>query len=184
MKALQDCEILLGVSGGIAAYKSAVLSSNLTRHGANVTTIMTENAKKFVSPLTFSTLSGNKVFSNMWEANDVWDSKHIEISMRTRLAIVAPATANVLAKLAHGICDDLLTTTICALNCDVLIAPAMNKRMWNNPITQRNVEILCDAGYYFIGPDSGRLACEEEGEGRMSEPDIILERILEILHKL
>ena len=120
----------------------------------------------------------------MWEANDVWDSKHIEISVRTRLAVVAPATANLLAKLAHGICDDLLTTTICALNCDVLIAPAMNKRMWNNPITQRNVEMLCDAGYYFIGPDSGRLACEEEGEGRMSEPDIILERILEILHKL
>ncbi len=184
MKALEDCEIMLGVCGGIAAYKSAVLCSNLARHGAKVTVIMTENAKRFVTPLTFSTLSGNKVYSDMWLDSEFYDPKHIAIGKRTRLAVIAPATANVMAKLANGICDDLLTTTVCSMNCDILLAPAMNKRMWDNPITQRNINALCDNGYYFIGPDSGRLACREQGEGRMSEPDIILERILELLHKL
>ena len=184
MKALEDCEIVLGVCGGIAAYKSAVLCSNLVRLGANVTVIMTKNATRFVAPLTFSTLTGSKVYSDMWFDNEFYDTKHIEIAKRTRIAIIAPATANVIAKVANGICDDLLTTTICGMNCDVLFAPAMNKRMWNNPITQRNLNALCDYGYYFIGPDSGRLACREDGEGRMSEPDIILERTLELLHKL
>ncbi len=184
MNRLENCEILLGVTGGIAAYKSASLCSQLVKHSAKVTVVMTESARKFIQPLTFSALSGRRVYSDMWSAMDVYDARHINLVDKVDLIVVAPATANIIAKMSCGICDDLLSTVLCSANCNILLAPAMNPRMWNNPATQRNVDELTRMGYYMVGPDQGRMACGDEGVGRMSEPDIIFERISEMIKKL
>jgi len=180
-KPLSDYEILLGVSGGIAAYKAAQLCSLLVQQGAAVTVAMTENARRFVQPLPFRTLSGRRVYTDTFAAENEYDIHHISLTERADLLVVAPATANILAKAAAGICDELLSNLLCSADSAILAAPAMNRRMWENPATRRNVETLRQFGYHFIGPESGHLACGDEGIGRMSEPADILACILELM---
>ena len=180
---LDNYEVLLAVTGGIAAYKSAMLCSHLVKRGAGVTVAMTAHAKHFVGSVTFSTLSGRKVYTDLFDAEAVYDARHISLTGQTDLIVVAPATANIIGKMAGGICDDLVSTLLCSAGGDVLLAPAMNDRMWQNPVTQRNVENLSQMGVHFIGPETGRLACGIEGVGRMSEPEEILKRIITLLMK-
>jgi phosphopantothenoylcysteine synthetase/decarboxylase len=174
--------IVLGVTGGIAAYKAADLASKLTAAGARVYTVMTENACKLVGPKTFEALTGLPVFITMWTEPQDFKIKHVDLAAAADIVVIAPATADVIAKLAAGICDDILTTTLCAAwRKPILIAPAMNDNMWTNPIVQKNVKTLADMGCRFIGPETGRLACGTEGAiGRMSEPADILKRIEQI----
>lgn len=167
--------ITLGVAGGIAAYKAVELVSGLTKKGAKVKVIMTESAQKFVQPLTFSAISHQSVFTDMFVENG--GVTHIQLAQGADLLVVAPATANVIAKAAHGIADDLLSTVILAANCPILICPAMNTAMYQNPVVQQNIAKLHQLGYQFIGPNSGTLACGVSGPGRMSEPGEILAAI-------
>jgi len=179
---LHGYEIVLGVTGGIAAYKAAALCSLLVRNDAKMTVVMTANAQRFVAPLTFGTLSGRQVHSNPFAAEKLHDLQHITVSRRADLVVVAPATANVIGKLAGGICDDLLSTLLNASDCaDVLLAPAMNSAMWSHPATVRNVQTLRQWGCHFVGPESGRLACAEQGLGRMSEPETIVAAVVKLL---
>ena len=170
--------VLLGVTGGIAAYKAAALTSSLVKLHANVEVVMTENATKFVTPLTFEQLTGRKALVNTFDRNFVHQVEHISLSQRTDLVIVAPATANICAKLAHGLADDMLTTTILACKCPKLIAPAMNTNMFENPVTQDNLNLLRKYGWNVIEPASGRLACGAEGKGKLPEPELLLQYIL------
>ena len=171
--------IVLGVTGGIAAYKSAEIVSRLRHSGANVQVIMTQNAAEFVAPLTFQTLSANPVAINTFEAPEYWNVEHVALAKWAELFVIAPATANILA---HGIADDMLSTTVLATKAPVLAAPAMNTGMWTAEATQANVAILKSRGVLFSGPDSGILACGDEGAGRMSEPEAIVRQIDEILN--
>lgn len=177
-------EILLGVTGGIAAYKAAELCSQLVRAGCGVTVVMTANATRFVTPLTFGSLSGRKVYTDLWDAQSVYDTRHIGLAEQARLIVVAPATANIIAKMATGVCDDLLSTILCGRQCPVLLAPAMNTHMWQNPATRRNIKLLTETdGVHSIGPADGRLACGTTGPGRMSEPDAICRQALSLLDR-
>jgi phosphopantothenoylcysteine synthetase/decarboxylase len=178
---LEDYMILLGVTGGIAAYKAAQLCSDLTKEAAAVTVVMTAHARQFVGSLTFSTLSDRQVFGDLFEAENVYNTRHISLAGQADLIVVAPATANIIGKMAGGICDDLLSTLLAAADSEILLAPAMNHRMWQNPAVKRNVETLKQWGRHFVGPATGRLACGDEDIGRMSEPDEILERAVELL---
>ncbi len=173
--------IVLGVTGGIAAYKSAEVVSRLRHAGAEVHVIMTENAGKFVSPLTFQTLSANPVATDTFAAPEYWNVEHVALAKLADVFVIAPATANIIAKMAAGIADDMLSTTVLATKAPVLIAPAMNTGMWTAAATQKNAEILRSRGVRFIGPDSGMLACGDEGAGRMSEPEEIVQSIEQIL---
>ena len=159
--------ILLGVTGSIAAYKSAELTSRLVQAGHDVHVIMTANACEFVAPLTFQTLSRNAVTTGTFDEKESWKPGHIALADRADLLLVAPATANVIAKLANGIADDALTSIALASLAPILIAPAMNGKMWIHPATQENVARLTSRGAKFIGPDEGLLACGYEGPGRM-----------------
>jgi len=182
MVKLDGNKILLGVTGGIACYKSAVLCSNLVKAEAAVTVVMTENAQRFVCPLTFSTLTGNRVYSSLWDYNQEHDVRHISLTEQADLIVVAPATANIIAKMATGICDDLLSTLLCAADGKILLAPAMNQRMWQNPATQRNINTLKQQNNCrIVGPETGRLACGTEGIGRMAEPEDIMKYIIKLL---
>ena len=181
MDRLERFNILLGVTGGIAAYKSAALCSLLVGEGASVTVAMTAHAQRFVGTLTFSTLSGREVLTDLFEDPNVYDTQHIGVTRQADLMVVAPATANVIAKMAAGICDDLLSTLLCSADSDILLAPAMNPRMWDRPATLRNIETLRTDRCHLIGPESGPLACRDVGQGRMSEPEDILEKIIELL---
>lgn len=178
---LAEFEILLGITGGIAAYKAAALCSKLTQAEAEVTVVMTEHAQKFVGTLTFSTLSGRQVCTDMFSREQVHDTRHINLTERADLIVIAPATANIIGKMSGGICDDLLSTLLASADSDVLLAPAMNCRMWENPATKRNMQLLSKWGCHTIGPDSGWLACGTEGKGRMSSPEAIFDKIVEIL---
>lgn len=180
---LQNAKCLLGVSGGIAAYKAADLASKLVASGAQVKVIMTENACKLISPATFQALTHQPVYTTMWQQPEDFDIGHIELAEWADALVVAPATANLIGKLAAGICDDLLTTTLCACwHKPVLLAPAMNSRMWANPIVQDNLARICRMLHFkTVGPDTGRLACGTEGVGRMAEPAAIIEAIKQIL---
>lgn len=171
--------IVLGVTGGIAAYKAADLASKLTAAGAKVYTVMTENACKLILPKTFEALTAQPVFTTMWTEPQDFKIKHVDLAITADIVVVAPATADVIAKFASGICDDMLTTTLCAAwKKPILVAPAMNDNMWTNPIVQKNVKALADMGCKFIGPETGRLACGTEGAiGRMSEPADIFKRL-------
>ena len=169
-------EILLGVTGGIAAYKSAVIVSRLTQHGIGVTVIMTRSAAKLVAPQTFEALSGRPVRNSVFETK--MSHAHIELARSADLFCIAPATANILAKAAHGIADDLVSTLMLSFDKSILFAPAMNSVMWNKPAVQRNVKQLREDGMFFIGPESGHLSCGETGVGRMTEPEKIVEIIL------
>lgn len=175
--------IVLGVTGGIAAYKSADLVSRLKKLDANVYVVMTAHAKAFVSPLTFQSLSQNYVVEDMFEAPRTWDVEHIALAKLADLYVVAPATANILAKMAAGIADDFLTTTILATQAPILVAPAMNTQMYLNPVTQRNMQMLQGMGVGFVAPGSGRLACGDEGIGKMAEPQQIVDEIVKLLTK-
>ena len=182
MSRLEGNKILLGVTGGIAVYKSAVLCSNLVKAGVAVTVVMTENAQRFVCPLTFSTLTGNKVYSSLWDCAREYDVGHISLAEQSDLIVVAPATANIIAKMANGICDDLLSTVLCGAEGKILLAPAMNQRMWQNPATIRNIKTLKKQNNcQIVGPETGRLACGTEGIGRMAEPENILKQIIKLL---
>ena len=174
-------EIVLGVTGGIAAYKSAEVVSRLRHLGANVHVIMTKNATEFVSPLTFQTLSANQVVTDTFQAPEYWNVEHVALAKLAEVFVIAPATANIIAKMASGIADDMLSTTVLATKAPVLIAPAMNTGMWTAEATRENVQKLKTRGVHFVGPDSGILACGDEGAGRMSEPEAIVEAIRDIL---
>ena len=167
---LQGKRILLGVTGGVAAYKAAELSRELQRAGARVQVVMTDAATRFVTPATFQALTGEPVFVDQWDARIANNMAHIELSRAADAILVAPATADFLAKAAHGLADDLLSTLCLARECPLLVAPAMNRQMWLHPATQRNVAQLVADGVAILGPDSGEQACGETGMGRMLEP--------------
>ncbi|HUW99764.1 MAG: flavoprotein [Phycisphaerae bacterium] len=177
---LKGREILVGVTGGIAAYKTAMLVSLLAQAGAGVSVVVTEHAKRFVGTLTFQALSRRPVASDLF-AEGVYDADHIALADRAEAAVVAPATANCLGKLAAGIADDLLSTVLLAVRCPVVLAPAMNDTMWNHPAVQANVKVLRERGVRLVGPETGRLACGTEGVGRMAEPEAILAEIARAL---
>ena len=174
---------MLGVTGGIAAYKSANLASMLVKLNADVHVIMTQNATRFITPMTFETLTSNKCIVDTFDRNFSFDVKHVSLAKRGDLFVVAPCTANVIGKLAHGICDDMLTTTMLATKAPKLIAPAMNTGMWENPILQDNLVKLQGYGYHIIQPIVGRLACGDTGTGKMNSEDVIIEHILMYLAK-
>ena len=173
--------IVLGVSGGIAAYKSAELVRLLRKQGAEVRVVMTQSAMEFISPLTFQALSGNPVYSELLDADAENAMGHISLARWADLVIIAPATANLIAKLSHGLADDLLSTLYLAATCPVYVAPAMNQAMWNKAVTQENIEKLVAHGVIIIGPEQGDQACGETGFGRMSEPGDICKRLIHAL---
>lgn len=182
--AISGLNVLLGVSGGVAAYKAIDLASKLTAAGALVDTVMTENACKFILPKSFEAVTGRAVYTSMWENPAGFQISHISLADSSDVVVVAPATANIIGKVANGICDDLLSTVLCTCwQKKVLFAPAMNERMWLNPVVQQNVEKLKEMGFEIIGPQIGRLACGEEGIGRMSEVPDIIERIEKMAKK-
>lgn len=170
--------VLLGVTGGIAAYKAAALASALVKQHAAVEVVMTKNATQFITPLTFEQLTGRRTMVDTFDRNFSHQVEHIALAERTDLVIIAPATANVCAKLAHGLADDMLTTTVLACRCPKLIAPAMNTNMYENPVTQDNLDILRRYGWEVIEPASGHLACGAVGKGKMPEPEGLLQHIL------
>ena len=180
---LQGKTVLLGVTGGIAAYKAAALASALVKLRACVEVVMTEHATRFIAPLTFEQLTGNRVSVDTFDRNFVHQVEHISLARRSDLVMIAPATANVCAKLAHGIADDMLTTTVLACRCPKLIAPAMNTNMFENPVTQDNLDTLRRYGWEVIAPASGRLACGDVGAGKLPEPETLVWHILRVLGK-
>jgi phosphopantothenoylcysteine decarboxylase/phosphopantothenate--cysteine ligase len=178
MNELNGKRILLGVTGGIAAYKAAELVRLLKKNGADVRVVMTDSGAQFVSPVTLQALSGNPVHTSMWDQSIANGMPHIELSRDCDLILVAPATADFIAKLAAGRADDLLSTLCLARDCALMIAPAMNRQMWENPSTQRNIKPLLADGVHLVGPESGEQACGEVGVGRMSEPSLIANEIV------
>lgn len=175
---LKGKTVLLGVTGGIAAYKAAALASALVKQHAAVEVVMTRHATEFITPLTFEQLTGRKAMVDTFDRNFVHQVEHISLAQRTDLVIIAPATANICAKLAHGLADDMLTTTVLACRCPKLIAPAMNTNMYENPVTQDNLDTLRRYGWEVISPASGRLACGAVGPGKLPEPDELLQHVL------
>lgn len=175
---LKNKTILLGVTGGIAAYKSASLTSLLVKSGAEVHVLMTENAKNFINPITFETLTGHKCVTDTFDRDFEFNVEHVALAKKADVVMVAPATANVIAKLAHGLADDMLTTTVLACKCPKIIVPAMNTAMYENPITQDNLETLRRYGMDIVTPASGYLACGDTGTGKMPEPSDLYEHIL------
>ena len=180
MNILNNKTIVIGVTGGIAVYKTVDLASKLCKKGANVDIIMTEAAQKFVTPLTFSTITRRDVYTDMFKEY-ITKPGHISLADKADLFVVAPATANTIAKINNGIADNLLTTTLLATQAPVLLAPAMNNNMYTNPVTQENLARLKKRGAMTIGPEEGMLACGTNAIGRMSEPSQIIDKIEEIL---
>jgi len=178
---LKGKTVLLGVTGGIAAYKAAALASALVKLHAVVEVVMTKNATQFITPLTFEQLTGRRTMVDTFDRNFSHQVEHIALADRTDLVIIAPATANVCAKLAHGLADDMLTTTVLACRCPKLIAPAMNTNMYENPVTLDNLDILRRYGWDVIEPASGRLACGAVGKGKMQEPEALVQHILKYI---
>jgi phosphopantothenoylcysteine decarboxylase/phosphopantothenate--cysteine ligase len=181
MSELQGKRILLGVTGGIAAYKSALLVRSLVTAGADVQVVMTAAAAAFVTPVTLQALSGKPVFSDMWDTRIPNNMGHIELSRDRELVVVAPATADFMAKVANGLADDLLSTLAMARECPMMLCPAMNRQMWEHPATQRNVRTLAADGVLLVGPDAGDQACGETGPGRMVEPEAVHAEIVRAL---
>ncbi len=173
--------IILGVTGSIAAYKTASLASMLAKQHADVTVIMTRNATNFINPITFESLTGNKCLVDTFDRNFEFQVEHVSLAKQTDVFLTAPASANVIAKAAHGIADDMLTTTLLACTCPKIIAPAMNTRMYQNPIVQDNIKILERYGMEVITPASGYLACGDTGEGKMPEPEVLYEYLVKAL---
>lgn len=182
MSELNNKTILLGVTGGIAAYKAVDVVSRLVKLGAAVNVIMTKNATRLVQPLTFRYISRNPVAVDMFDEPESWKPEHILLADKADLLVIAPATANIIGKLAHGIADDMLSTTALATRCPALIAPAMNSNMYDNSVVQANIDILKKRGFEFIEPEYGMLACGYEGKGRLADPEKIVEKIQQILN--
>lgn len=180
---LKDKTVVIGVSGGIAVYKTLDVVSRLRKLGVNVNVIMTKSATEFVTPLSFQSLSQNYVVCDMFEDPKTWDVEHISLAKRADVFLIAPATANVIGKIANGIADDMLTTTVMATKAKVLIAPAMNTNMYENLILQRNINTLKELGYNFVEPESGRLACGDTGKGKLASPETIVDEVVKLLSK-
>ena len=178
MESLQGKCVVLGITGGIAAYKMAYAASKLHKAGADVHVIMTENATQFITPLTFETITNNRCVTDTFARDFQYDVTHISLAKAADLILIAPATANIIAKLAHGIADDMLSTVVLAARCKKLISPAMNTAMLENPITQDNLRTLEQYGFGIIPSDSGVLACGDTGSGRMPEPDVLVEYVM------
>ncbi|MDI6785604.1 MAG: bifunctional phosphopantothenoylcysteine decarboxylase/phosphopantothenate--cysteine ligase CoaBC [bacterium] len=178
---LQEKKIILGITGGIAAYKSAFLISQLKKLGADIWVVMTKAATSFITPLTLQTLSKNKVYIDLFEDSSSFIPKHISLNENTDLILIAPATANTISKISQGIADNLLTTLVLSSKTQKVLAPTMNENMYNNPIFQENMEKLKKMGYLFIEPEYGRLACNKEGKGRMANIDKIIEEVKQVL---
>jgi phosphopantothenoylcysteine decarboxylase len=179
---MKQREVLLGVTGGIAAYKAADLTSKLMQAGARVSVVLTDAAQELIGAATFEALTGRPVCSKVFAPREHYRGEHIGLARRAELLVIAPATANCLAKLAHGIADDLLSTLTLSATCPVLLAPAMNVEMWGKPAVQRNVTQLRDDGFHFVEPGTGWLSCGEVGTGRMAEPQEIFARIADFLY--
>ncbi len=178
---LKGKTVILGISGSIAAYKIASLASALVKLHADVNVIMTKNATNFIHPITFETLTGNKCLVDTFDRNFDFSVEHVALAKKADVALIAPATANVIGKMAHGLADDMLTTTILACQCPMIVAPAMNTRMFRNSIVQDNIKLLKCSGMEVIDPASGYLACGDTGEGKMPEPELLLQYILKAL---
>ena len=178
---LSDKCVVLGVTGGIAAYKAVEIVSRLKKMGLTVDVVMTHSAAEFVTPLTFETISGRPVTVDMFQRPERWEVEHVALAQKADVMVVAPATANIIAKLCHGIADDMLSTTLLATKAPVLLAPAMNTGMWDAVPTCQNVQTLRERGIHFVGPDSGLLACGDIGAGRMSEPEAVVQATLAVL---
>jgi phosphopantothenoylcysteine decarboxylase/phosphopantothenate--cysteine ligase len=178
---LKGKNIVVGVAGGIAAYKIVDLVSQLKKQGANIYVIMTQSAANFVTPLTFREISGQPVVVDMWAEVTNWNVEHIALASRADLFILAPATGNMIGKIANGIADDMLTTTVMATTAPVLFVPAMNTNMYLNPIVQKNISSLTELGYHFMIPESGMLACGVEGIGRLPDSKVILEKVHQLI---
>ena len=179
---LEGKHIVLGVTGSIAAFKIASLASMLKKQGADVTVIMTQNATNFINPITFESLTGNKCLVDTFDRNFQHSVEHVSLAKQTDVVMVAPASANVIAKAAHGIADDMLTTTLLACRCPKIFAAAMNTRMYQNPVVQDNMELLRHYGMEVVNPATGYLACGDTGEGKMPEPELLLEYITKALY--
>ena len=175
---LKGKTVILGVTGGIAAYKSAGLTSLLVKAGADVQVIMTEHAREFIAPLTFEALTNQRCHTDTFDRNHEYSTEHVSLASRADAVIIAPATANVIAKLACGIADDMLTTTVLACDCPKIVVPAMNTRMYENPVTRDNLEKLRKYGMTVVEPAAGRLACGDVGKGKMPEPDVLFQYVL------
>lgn len=180
---LKGKKIVVGVAGGIAVYKVVDIVSRLKKQGATVYVVMTKAAANFVTPLTFREISGHPVVVDMWNETPQWNVEHIELASSADLFLLAPATGNIIGKIAGGIADDMLSTTVMATTAPVLLAPAMNTNMYLNPIVQENIAKLTALGYVFIEPESGMLACGTEGIGRLPAPEVIVEKVVELLTK-
>jgi phosphopantothenoylcysteine decarboxylase/phosphopantothenate--cysteine ligase len=178
---LKGREIIVGVCGGIAAYKVCDLVSKLVQRGAGVTVCMTKEAQKFVTPMTFEALSGRAVRTDIFDLSAENDPQHISLTEKADLLLVAPATNTTIARVAAGLCDDLVSLMVCAAACPVVFVPAMNSRMWDHPIAQENFARLSQLGYRFVGPESGWLACRNVGAGRMTEPARVVEEVVRML---
>ena len=178
---LTDKSILLVITGGIAAYKSLELIRLIRKSGGFVRCIMTKSAEQFVTPMSVAALSENEVYNDLWSLKDETEMGHIRLSREADLIVAAPATADFLAKMAHGMANDLATTALLAADKDIIVAPAMNHKMWSHPATQDNINTLKSRGVGFIGPDEGDMACGEYGPGRMSEPQTIHDQIVSAL---
>ena len=175
---LKGKTVVLGVTGGIAAYKSAALTSLLVKAGAQVQVIMTEHARQFIAPLTFESLTGRRCLTDTFDRNHEYSTEHVELAKEADVVMIAPATANIIAKIAHGMADDMLTTTMLACDCPKIVAPAMNTRMYENPVTQDNIRKLEEYGMTIAHPTSGHLACGDIGKGKMLEPEELFQYIL------
>ena len=173
--------VLLGVTGSVAAYKAVELASRLTRDGQEVITLMTAAAREFVQPLSFQSITHNQVFTDLWQRSRQFDPLHVGLAERADAVVIAPATANIIGKLARGVLDDVITCTVYATDAPVVIAPAMNDRMYNHPVVQENVKRLAALGYRLIGPATGRLASGKEGIGRLADLDDIQRAVAEVL---
>ena len=178
---LTGYRVLVGVCGGIAAYKVCEVVSALAQRGAEVTVAMSRAARKFVGRTTFQALTGRRVLTSLWSADEASEIQHIALTDSAHVMLIAPATADVLGKIAAGVADDVVTTLVIGAASPVLLAPAMNERMWRNPIVQRNIAALKELGYHSVGPGDGWLACRSVGPGRMAEPQEIVDALVPLL---
>jgi len=174
--------VILGVTASIAIYKACEIVRGLKDEGFGITVVMTKEAGEFIRPIVFQGLSGNKVYSQLVVQSDYWEIEHVSLAQQADLVLIAPATANVIAKIAHGICDDLLTCLVCASSAPVVICPAMNENMYKNPVTQENIKILKALGYRFIEPRIGRLASGKTGIGCLAEVETVIKEVKKCLH--
>ncbi len=179
--AAKEKHVILGVTASIAIYKACDILRRLKSGGVSVTVIMTQDAEEFIRPALFQGLSGNKVYRGLFEEPEAWEIEHVALAEKADLVLVAPATANIIAKIASGICDDLLTCVCCATRAPILICPAMNENMYQNRITQGNIQKLQSLGYKFVDPIKGRLACGRVGAGCLAEVETIVKEVKKIL---